>query len=66
MNKDCCGVRGERRTKTANVAEVKVCGASDVVDVCSEGESAIEDDTQTLDLRGRKDRGVVKWEGKIM
>ncbi len=32
---------------------------SDVVYIYSEGEGAVEDDTQTLDLRGGRDGGVI-------
>lgn len=54
MDKDSSGMRGERGTETGDVALVKV-GRSSAVDMGVKRECTNEDDTQTLDLTGRKD-----------
>ncbi|KAK7918955.1 hypothetical protein WMY93_010239 [Mugilogobius chulae] len=58
VNKDGSGVRSERRAETRDSSEVKVGRAGDVIDVGLERKCAVEDDTQTLYLRGRKDSGL--------
>lgn len=42
-----------------DVSEVEVGGPGDVADVGGEGKCAVEDDTQTLYLRGGEYRGTV-------
>lgn len=59
MDKYGCGVRSERRAETRDVAKVEVGRTGDVVDVGVERKGAVEDDTQTLDLRGGEDGGVI-------
>lgn len=39
---------------------LEVSGAGDVIDLGREGESAVRDDTQNLNLRGGKYGGVVE------
>lgn len=60
------GMWSEGGTEAADVTEVKVGRAGDVVDVGGEGESAVEDDTQTLYLRGGGDGGTVNGYGEVM
>lgn len=45
-------MRSEGGAKTVNITEVKVSGPGDTIDVRLKRESAVEDDTQTLNLRG--------------
>ncbi len=59
MDKYGCGVWSERRAETRDVAKVEVGRTGDVVDVGVERKGAVEDDTQTLDLRGGEDGGVI-------
>ena len=46
------GVGGEGGAESVNVAEMEICIAGNGVDVRVEGKCAVEDDTQTLYLRG--------------
>lgn len=55
MDKDGSGVRSERGAETRDVAEMKVSRPSDRIDVRVKREVAVEDDTQTLNLRGGRD-----------
>ena len=48
------------------ITEVKVSGPGDVIDVRLKGECAVEDDTQTLNLRGGGHCGVVYGEGETV
>ena len=66
MNKNSSGVRGERRTEPVDVAEMEVGRPSNVIDMRGEGEGAVEDDTQTLNLRGGKNGGIIDGNGEIM
>ncbi len=43
----------------ADVTQVELWIPDDVVYLCSEGQSAVEDDTHTLDLRGRRNSEVI-------
>ena len=52
-------VRGEGGPDTVNIAEVEISNAGDVIHVWLEGECAVEDDTQALDLMGGE--SVIDW-----
>ena len=55
MDKDGGGVGGEGGAETIDGAKVKVSRPGDVINVRLKGECTIEDDTQTLNLRGGGD-----------
>lgn len=60
MDQDGSGVGGEGGTEMVHATEVEVGRWSDVVDVGLKGQCAIEDDTQTLDLRGGGNRELCR------
>ena len=64
MNKNGGAVRSEGGAEAVNISEVEVSGPGDVIDVRLKGECAVEDDTQTLNLRGGEDQGAVNGEGE--
>lgn len=47
-----------------DIAKMKVCRQSDVINMGSEGEGAVQDDTQTFDLRGGINSSVVNVKGE--
>ena len=55
VDKDGGGVGGEGGAESVDVAEMEVGGAGGDVDVRVKRECAVEDDTQTLYLRGGGD-----------
>ena len=55
VDKDRGSMSGEGGTETVNVAKVEVCRPGNFVYVRLKGEGGVEDDTQTLDLRGGGD-----------
>ena len=66
MNKNSSGMRIERRTETIDITKIEIGRPSDVIDVGGKGEGAVEDDTQTLDLRGGRDGRVTNGNIKVM
>ena len=55
VNKNRGGMGAERGAETIDIAEVKICRAGDVINVGVKRKRAVEDDTQTFDLRGGGD-----------
>lgn len=66
MDKDGSGVRSERSAETRDVREMEISRAGDIIDVRLKRQCAIEDDTQTLNLRGGRDSRVVDRNGETV
>ncbi len=66
MNKNDSGVKREGRTETVDVSKVKVSRPSNSINMGGEREGAIVDDTQTLNLKGGGDEGIINGNREIL
>lgn len=65
INQYCSEKRTEGRAETVDVMKVEVGGAGDTVDLGSEEESAVQDDSWVLNWRGGKNKGLSKGMSKL-
>ncbi len=59
MHEDSSTINRKRWSKTINISQIVICGPCNIIYMCLEGQSTVKDDTQTLDLRRRRDNRVV-------
>ncbi len=65
MNENGSGVRHEGRRLTVDVSKVEVSRPGNIINVGGEREGAVVDDTQTLNLRGGGDEGIINGNREI-
>lgn len=58
VNENAGAVRCKRWAKMIDIAQIEVCRLSNIVYVCFKRECDVQDDTQTNNLRGRKNCGI--------
>lgn len=66
MNQNSGRVNSERGANTVDIAQVEIGGTNDIIDVRLEGESVVEDDTQTLYLKRGGNGGAINGNGEIV
>ncbi len=59
MHKDSSTINRKRWSKTINISQIVICGPCNIIYMCLERQSTVKDDTQTLDLRRRRDNRAV-------